>query len=312
VRAVGIEAYGGPECVAVLDLPRPRVPAGHLLVRVLAATVNPTDVRLRRGLQEAFLHGVRPPYVPGMELSGTVIEAGETSRWAPGDRVIGVVSAWRAGGGAQAEMVAVPEQSLTAAPRGMPHPEAATLPMNALTALVGLRSLGLRPGETLAVIGGAGAVGGYAVELARHLGSTVIAVARPADARLVKSLGADFHIASSGDTAMAIRQMVPRGVDAVLDAANLGLSVLPAIRDEGRLACMYPLAGSTERGITAHHVFVPRHLDDSAALNQISSLATAGDLTPRVADVLSAERVTAAHRALETGGLRGRLVLDLS
>jgi NADPH:quinone reductase-like Zn-dependent oxidoreductase len=284
-------------------------------VRVAAAAVNPTDLAFRSGAHRSMPAGVVPPYVPGMDLAGVVDVAGADASWEPGDRVMAAVSPWGPGGGAQAEYVVVAADALTRVPERISLQAAATLPMNALTVRAALDELALRPGQTLAVTGAAGAVGGYAIQLGRAEGLRVIADASPADEELVSELGAHMVVPRGPGVAARMRQVLPGGVDALLDAAVMGAPVLAAVRDGGQVIAVRPFAGSGsgsdlyERGITVSLVLVRQHLHEGEKLARLAELAAKGVLSLRVADVLPAARAAEAHRRFEAHGVRGRLVL---
>jgi NADPH:quinone reductase len=308
MRAVGVTNFGGPEVLHIVELPVPEPGAGEVRIKVAAATVNPTDTGLRAGLRGGPA-GVEAPYVPGMELAGVVDAAGPGASWQPGERVMAIVSPWAAGRGAQAEYVVVPGHSVARVPDGVSLAAAATLPMNGLTARVALDVLGLERGQTIAVTGAAGAVGGYVMELAADAGLRVVGDAGPADVELVKSLGADIVVERGPDVATAIRDQVPDGVDAVVDAALLGRPVLAAIRDGGHLVAVRPFPGESERSIQISLVLVGNHLHEGHKIAELARLVTDGKLTLRVARELPAEEAVQAHRQLEAGGTRGRIVL---
>ena len=186
---------------------------------------------------------------------------------------------------------------------------AATLPMNALTVRAALDELALRPGQTLAVTGAAGAVGGYAIQLGRSEGLRVVADASPADEALVSELGAHVVVPRGPGVAGRMRQVLPAGVDALLDAAVMGPPVLAAVRDGGQVIAVRPFSGETERGITVSLVLVFRHLHEGDTLARLAELAAKGVLSLRVADALPAAQAAEAHRRFEAHGVRGRLVL---
>jgi NADPH:quinone reductase len=314
MRAVGFTEFGDPSVLGIVTVPKPSPGPGQVLVKVAAATVNPTDLGFRQG-GRALPPEVRPPYIPGMDLAGVVEDVGtEVSSWKAGDRVMAAVSPSVAGGGAQAEYRVVAEDQLAAVPDGWSLTDAATLPMNGLTVRAALDMLGLPTGATLAVTGSAGIVGQYAIQLGTHLGLTVIGDAAPADVPLIESFGAR-HVVPRGDaTAAAVRDLFPDGVDAVIDAALLGPTVLPAVRDGGQLLAVRPYQGPTEDGkaerdITVHLVLVGQHLHEGHRIAELAGLVNEGVLTLRVADVLPADQAAEAHRRLAAGGVRGRLVL---
>jgi NADPH:quinone reductase len=309
MRAVGCTEFGDPAVLGIVTVPRPVPGPGQVLVRVAAAAVNPTDLLLRAG-GRPVPDGVGAPVIPGMDLAGVITEVGpEVTTWHTGDRVMAAVAPLVPGGGAQAEYRAVAEDQLAAVPDGWSLTEAATLPMNAMTVRTGLDMLGLPAGSTLAVTGSAGCVGQYAIQLGRHQGLTVIADAKPEDRALVESFGASQVVERGEPMAAAVRALYPGGVDAVVDAALLGPAILPAVRDGGQLLAVRAFAGESERGITVKQVLVGQHLHEGHRLAELAGLVDAGVLTLRVADVLPAEQAAEAHRRLEAGGVRGRLVL---
>jgi NADPH:quinone reductase len=309
MRAVAITRFGGPEVLEIVELPVPEPGEGEVRIKVAAATVNPSDTAQRAGAFGPPPNRPDPPYVPGWEVAGVVDAAGPGVQWEPGQRVLAIVFPYGGGHGAQSEYVVVPAESVAVVPEGMSLAHAATLPMNGLTARLALDKLGLRPGQTIAVTGAAGAVGGYVMELAAGEGLRVIGDASPADTELVKSLGADIVVPRGQDVATAIRQAVPDGVDAVVDAALIGVPVLAAVRDGGQLIAVRPFAGETERGITVTLVFVAEYVQEGGKLATLADLVAQGKLTLRVAAEIPAEHAAEAHRRLEAGGTRGRLVL---
>src|SRR5271168_4114966 len=178
MRAVGFTHFGDPSVLHIVTVPKPAPGPGQLLVKVAAATVNPTDLGFRAG-GRALPPGVEPPFIPGMDLAGVIDAVGldvtgpdgtrwpAGAAWKRGDRVMAAVSPSVPGGGAQAEYVAVAEDALARVPDGWSLEEAATLPMNGLTVRNALDLLALPPGSTLAVTGSAGIVGQFALQLGR-------------------------------------------------------------------------------------------------------------------------------------------------
>ena len=313
MRAVTFSRLGGPEVLEVSDLPEPKPGPGEVRIRVAAATVNPTDISFRSGRQLSTAQlaemGVRPPYVPGMEFAGVVDAVGEGARWRQGERVMAIVNPRRPGGGAQAELVVVPSASVARVPEGTSLEAAATLPMNGLTVRLALDRLGLRPGQTLAVTGAAGAVGGYAVELGVSEGLRVIAVARAQDEEQVKRFGAETFIPAGDGAIRAVYDAAPGGVDGLIDAAVLDGAALPAIRDGGKLATVRGFAGPSERGITIEPVRVLSYVENHDALDRLGRLVAEGRLTLRVAETFPPERAADAQSKLSAGGTRGRLLI---
>ena len=309
MKAIGVMTFGGPEVLHVFELPEPHAGAGEVCIRVHAASVNPTDMLFRAGSQAARLSGRPGPYVPGMDAAGVIDELGpETdSRLKVGDRVVALVIPAGPHGGAYAQYIVVPAASVVLAPAGVDFPAASTLLLNGLTA-----RLALDAGQTMAVTGAAGAFGGYVVQLAKVGGLTVIADASRSDQTLVCSLGAD-DVLDRGDTfAERVRSIVPEGVPGLADGARLNHLALPAIADGGAMAVILGWDGPTERHITLHKISSTAFATNTALLDQLVRLVEQGILMLRVADVLPTDQAADAHRRLEVGGVRGRLVLDFT
>ncbi|MFC4330894.1 NADP-dependent oxidoreductase [Streptomyces andamanensis] len=313
MKAVGVTRFGGPEVLDVFELPAPHAGPGQVRVRVHAATVNPGDRFLRGGF--ADVSAVRPPYVLGAEAAGVVDEIGPGTDTGLrlGDRVMAVVVPNTATGGAYAEYVVLPARQVALAPAGTSHAEAATLPMNGLTARLALDLADLAPGRTVAVTGGAGAVGGYVVQLAAADGLTVVAVASPHDEDLVRELGADLVVPRSGDIGRNILRAVPSGVDGLVDTVGAGASASLAVREGGTMSSSVGIGSSEElrlRAVRNRTAVFTSYLGDTARLDRLRVQVEKGLLTLRVARTLPAEDAVTAHRLLEQGGIRGRLVLE--
>jgi NADPH:quinone reductase-like Zn-dependent oxidoreductase len=309
MRAAGVTEFGGPEALQVVDVPDEPLGPGQVRIRVAAATVNPTDTHARAGAYAGRDPVKQPPWVPGMDVAGTVAEVGDgVSHVAPGELVMGIVVPSGAHGGYREDIV-LPGNSVVPAPAGTDAVAASTLPMNALTARLALDHLGLQPGQVLAVTGAAGAFGGYVVQLAKADGLTVVADASEADEELVRGLGADVVVRRGDDVAQRIREVYPDGVEGLADGAVLDALVLPAIRDGGSLATVRGYRGDGQRGIEVHPTLVRRVAEDRPALDRLRQQTEDGVLTLRVARTFPVEQAAEAHRVLEAGGVRGRLVL---
>jgi NADPH:quinone reductase-like Zn-dependent oxidoreductase len=182
--------------------------------------------------------------------------------------------------------------------------------MNGLTARLSLDLLGLSSGQTLAVTGAAGAYGGYVIQLAKTEGLTVIADASEADHELVLALGADIVVRRGEDVAVRIREHVPDGVDGLADGAVQNELVIPAVRDGGAFTAVRGFTGDGRRGIAFTATMVRDYDGEFEKLDRLRQLAESGAITLRVADTYPPEQAGAAHRRLEAGGTRGRLVIE--
>jgi NADPH2:quinone reductase len=306
-RAVGIPEAGGPEVLAVIDRPVREPAEGEVRIAVAAAAVNPTDI----GLCAMGADGIDPPWTPGMDASGTIESVGPgVDRVAVGDEVMAAVSPRRPEGGAQAALLVVPAASVVRIPDGATLEEAATLPMNGLTAMRGLELLDLADGDTLAVAGGAGLLASYVIALAHERGLRVIADAKAGEEDLVRGFGADVVIARSDDFAGAVRGVEPDGVAGVYDTALLNDAAFGAIRDGGGLVVVRGWqGGDAPRGIQVHPVFVREVLERTEWLEELRRLASEGRLQLRVAGRFAPEDAAEAHRLMDAGGLRGRALI---
>ncbi len=295
----------------IIELPEVHAGAGEVRLRVHAATVNPTDTYQRNGALAPMQAKVGPPpYVPGMDAAGVVDEIGEgVTHLAVGDRVMAIVQPSGTHGGYSSSLV-LPARSVVAAPTGTSHAEASTLPMNALTARLSLDKLGLAAGQTLAVTGAAGCYGGYVVQLAKADGLYVVADACEADRALVQQLGADLVLERGKRFADLVREHFPDGVDALADGAITGDTTFSAVRDGGAIAVVRGQQGDPGRGITVHDIWVRDYLQAWEKLDVLRQQVEDGQVTLRVAEVYPAQHASEAHRRLEAGGTRGRLVLE--
>jgi NADPH2:quinone reductase len=312
MKGIGLTEFGGPDVLQVVDLPTPEPGPGELRIRVHAVAVNPTDATFRAGGRAAQLADRKPPYIPGMDAAGVVdkIGPGTSGRLAPGDRVIMLVVPMGPHGGTYAEQLVASEASVVRAPKNATDTEATTLLLNAVAAHLALDALALSADQTVAISGAAGAVGGYAVQLAKARGLTVIADAVLEGAEAVLALGADHVVARGPEFADEIRQQVPGGVPGLVDGANLDAAALPAIADGGALASLKGWSGPAERGITVHPISSFGSVTDTALLEELRDLAEDGTLSLRVGEVMPARLAAQAHRRLAAGGVRGRIVLD--
>jgi NADPH:quinone reductase len=283
MQGIGIFEFGGPAVLQVIELPETQAAAGEVRIRVHASTVNPTDTYLRKGARADAVRKDPPPYVPGMDVAGVIDEigAGNTTNLAIGDAVIAMVVP-RASHGGYRESIVLSADAVVRAPAGKTLIEAATLPMNGLTARQSLDQLALRPGQTLAVTGAAGCYGGYVVQLAKADGLRVIADASSADIALVRSLGADMVVPRGDDIAAQIRKVAPSGVDGLADGSFQSGAAVGAVRDYNHRADL---------------------------LDRLRQQVEAGLVTLRVAATFPAAQAAEAHRRLEAKGTRGRLVL---
>ncbi|MFE6091084.1 NADP-dependent oxidoreductase [Streptomyces massasporeus] len=293
MRAVVVDSFGGPENVEVVETEVPEPGAREIRIKVAAASLNPVDAGVRAGV----FGGAGKRIGLGWDVAGTVDAVGVASSWSVGDEVVALDYGMVKPLGTHAEYVVVDTDAAALAPATVDAVRAATLPLNALTAMQALDRLELAPGDALLVTGAAGAVGGYAVQLAAHRGIAVTGLAREGDEAFVRSLGAGGFVGAVAD----------RDFDAVLDAAFLGEPALAGVRDGGRYIGVIPHAEpASVRGVRTAAVEVSA---DGAQLAKLVRLVDEGVLTTRVAETFALEDAAKAHARLDGGGVRGRLVL---
>ena len=311
MRAIGLLTHGDPDVLKVVELPEVHAGPGQVRIRVHAATVNPTDVGVRNGTRAEQQKADPPPYVPGMEAAGIIDEVGSgvPDRLKIGDAVLAIVVP-KGSHGAYREQIVLDARSVVRAPAGKTHAEAATLPMNGLTARQSLDLLNLSPGQVVAVTGAAGAYGGYVIQLAKADGLRVIADASEKDEKLVASLGADIVVRRGDDVATRIREHFPQGVDGLADGAVLNERVIAAVRDGGAFTSVRGFVGTPQREIRFSATRVSNYAQEFEKLERLRQQVEAGKITLRVAEVYPPERAADAHRRLEAHGTRGRLVIQ--
>jgi NADPH:quinone reductase-like Zn-dependent oxidoreductase len=193
MKAFVVERYGDADTVRAGDVPDPQVGAYDVLVRIHAASVNPVDLKIRDGDLKTILP-LRAPFVLGNDLAGTVVAVGaRVTRFAVGDEVYGHPDQNRMG--TFAELIAIHQDDVAAKPVTLSMEEAASIPLVGLTAWQALvERADLRPGQKVLIHAGAGGVGTFAIQLAKHLGASVATTASATKTDVVKSLGADVVI----------------------------------------------------------------------------------------------------------------------
>lgn len=308
MKAIAFNTPGDPDVLEVHDLPDPEAGPGEVLIRVQAAAVSPTDTMRRAGTRTSDREG---PFVPGMDAAGFIeaIDADTETDLKVGDEVMAFVVP-DGSHGAYAQRIVVSADSVVHAPADTTLAEASTLPMNGLTARLALDTLALPEGSTLAVTGAAGTLGGYVIQLAKAEGLTVVADAAEKDQELVNATGADFVLPRGEGYADKVREQFPDGVDGIVDAAVQLDEIVPAAKDGATIITIRGDKGERERGVKLQDIWVHSYDGEPGKLDVLRQQVENGTLTLRVADVLPMQQAPEAHRRLEAGGLRGRLVLE--
>ena len=317
MRAAAIQRFGGPEEFRVQQVPVPACGPRQLLLQVEAAGLGEWDPFEREGgYAEMTGQTASFPYVLGSEGAGTVVAVGDrVQRFKPGDRVY-AASFLNPQGGFYAEYAVVDESLAALLPPGMSPVEAAGLAGVGATALRGLADvLRLERDETIMVFGASGALGHIAMQLARHIGARVLAVASGADGvALVEELGADAAVdGRQGDVEAAARAFAPAGLDAALLAAGGEAAevALNAMRPRGRVAHPNGIKPEPPRSRAGLALTAYNGELDHDLMARLEGMVAAANLRVHVDRVYPLEQVAQGHQALGRHHL-GKLVLDVS
>ena len=325
MRAVVIESHGGPEVLAVRDVPDPVPGPDEVVVAVRSAALNRADLLQRRG----FYPGPAMDHeIPGLELAGTVMARGaRVTSWQDGDAVMGIVA-----GGAQAERIAVHERQLLPVPKALDLADAGAVPEVFLTAWDALVVQGgLTSGRTALVHAGASGVGTAAIQLAKALGADVVVTASAGKLEACRSLGADAAVDyATEDFVEVCRQVTDgRGVDVVLDVIGgdyLDRNVA-ALATGGTIVQVGVMGGGTtalnlgmllpKRATLRGTVLRSRPIEEKLAVTQrfgreVLPLLADGRLRPVIDRRFALEDVAAAHEVMEANANVGKLVLDVT
>jgi NADPH:quinone reductase-like Zn-dependent oxidoreductase len=307
MRAARIHRHGGPEVLRVEEVPIPTPGPGQVRVRVAASGVNPLDWKVREG----WVKEIPPlplPFTLGSDLSGIVDRVGPGARrFRSGDAVIG--RAHRFCGGTFADYVVISETDLVAKPRGISHLEAAALPVAGLAAhaaIIGQR--GLRAGERVLILGGAGGVGHIAVQLSKISGAWVAATASRQNLEFLLSLGADLAIERDrSDLTVLLKP-----VDVVVDTVG-SMALNPAwavLKRNGRVRSTVSPPLASESRLARDIAFVSGS-PTGPVLTELADLVYAGQVRLEIPRVFSLAQVDRALALSESGHARGKIVLSM-
>lgn len=307
MKAVRFHEYGGPEVMRYEDVDRPRLAEGQVVVRVAATSFNHVDAGIRSGILRRVLP-VTLPHTPGIDVAGTVAEIGEgVAEWSVGDAVVGVLPMTE--DGASAEFVLAPAEVLTGAPTSIPLVDAAALPTASLSARQALfEQADLKAGQRVLVNGAGGGVGGYALQLAKQAGATVIATASERSRDAVEAFGADRII---DYTATPVTEAISEPVDVVLNLVNAPESDLAGltelVSDGGVLVSTTSLVPDDPgRDVRSVMLFAR---SDAGQLATIVERVDSGELRVDVSERFALSEIARVHELGEAGKFRGKVIL---
>ena len=315
MRAVVAETTGGPDVLALVEVPMPKRVAAEFLIKVHAAGVNPIDCKTRSGKGPAGI--ATWPLILGHDFSGTVVESPyEAHPIKVGDDVYGMTMTPRTPG-TYAEYVPVPAMFLTKKPRGLSHVEAAAVPLAALTAWGAVVEVAkAHEGQRVLIHAGAGGVGHFAIQFASFFGAHVITTGSPRNLGWLRELGA--HEVVDYTAGPFEEQIAP--VDIVVDlignvAEQTGTRSLSVLKHGGTVVNVptgsFPTMSqeAAEAGVRATEYRVS---PDATTLAVITRLIDSGDVRVYVDQVFDLADAAKAHEALESGHTRGKMVLRVA
>ena len=306
MKAVRFHEFGGPEVLRYEDAEVPVAGEGQVLVRVAGSAFNAADTGIRAG---TLPFPVSLPHVPGYDVSGTVeAVGGGVTGWSAGDAVVAFLPMVESGSAAQ--FIVAPAEALVAAPVAIDLVDAAALPSVALTAYQALfDDAGLTAGQRLLIVGAGGAVGSYAVQLAKRAGAYVIATASPRSRDQVVAAGADEVIDHTESTVL---DSVTAPVDVLLNLAPIAedefAGLVALVRDGGVVVATtawMTTPGDEERGVRTAGVFVEAKADE---LSELVARVDRGELTVDVAQRVSLSELPSIHARAAAGEVHGKVV----
>ncbi len=310
MKAIALTQFGDAEVMSLQELPDPLLGPDQVMVEVRAAGVNPVDYKVRAG----HLRGLMPhhtPLIPGWDVSGVVRAVGVgVQGWKPGDEVLAYARKDHVQFGTYAELVALPDRMVARKPSTVDFVTAAALPLTGLTALQSLKAVHAGEGDVVLVHAAAGGVGHLQVQIARELGaSRVIGTASPRNHEFVRSLGAE-PVAYGDALVDSVAELVGGDgqVDVVVDNAG-GLAFeqsLRLVRDRERMTSIVESARALEHGV------VNTWARPNAEQTQwLVDLVAAGSLRVEVQQTFPLAEAVKAHKLLEGGHVRGKVVLTV-
>ena len=305
MKAIVVHEYGGPEVLKYEDASRPEPKEDEILVRVIAAAVNPVDAFIRAGRFKAG----SLPFIPGMDVSGVIEKTGaKITRFKVGQPVYAYLSFREQGG--YAEFAIAKENETSPKPKAINYEQAAAVPLAATTAWQALiETAKLRAGQTVLIHGGSGGVGHFAIQIAKARGAKVIATASTSNQHLLKQLGADQAI----DYTKTKFEDIVKDVDVVLDATRSDALAhsYGVVKKDGIIVSITGQPDQAEldkHGIRGSSIMAH---PDANVLDELGKLIEAKKITPIVSQIFPLSEASKAHQQIETRHTRGKIVLKV-
>lgn len=313
MRAIILKTQGGTENLQLTELPVPRHGDDEVLIAVKAISINPSETYVRQEKALDWIFKGETPKILGWDVSGLVIKTGKNvTTFNPGDEVFGMVN-HPGHGKAYAEYVAAPASHLALKPANITHAEAAAASLAALTTWQPLSRVGIKKGDRVLITAAGGGVGHYAIQIAKHLGAYVIALASAAKRDFVLQLGADEHIDYKTQRFEEVSGMVDVVVEALRDE-HLART-LNVVKPGGHLISLFNKVQGTpwerianEKGVKAYYNAVTSNGDD---MKVIAGLLEKGLLRSHISKTFRLEEIPLAHLEIEKNNTQGKIIIQL-
>jgi NADPH:quinone reductase-like Zn-dependent oxidoreductase len=306
MKAIVVHQYGGPEVLKLEEGPRPEPKEGEVLIRVIAAGVNPVDAYIRSGRYGTG----KLPYIPGMDVAGVIEKVGaNVKQFKAGEPVYAYLSFQEQGG--YAESCIAKETEVSRKPKNISFEQAAAVPLAATTAWQALIDTAkLEAGQTVLIHGGSGGVGHFAIQIAKARGAKVIATASTGNQDFLKQLGADQAI----DYSKTKFEDVVKDVDVVLEATRSDSMARSygVVKKGGFIVSITGRPDPAElekHGLSGSSLMVH---PDAHVLEELTKLIEAKKLTPIVSQTFPLADASKAHQQIETRHTRGKIVLKVA
>lgn len=314
MKAMVLKRFGGIENFAVEDVPEPPVGDGEVLVEVKAIGIDQIDVKARKGEGMSDYLKQEHPMILGWDISGVVSKVGSRVKdFKAGDAVFGTIR-FPGPGSSYAEYAAAPADQIALKPENISHAEAAAATQSPLTAWQALVDTGhVKKGDRVLVHGGAGGVGNYAIQIARHIGCYVITTVSGADRAFVKELGADEVI----DYRTQTFEKEVKEVDFVLDTIGGDNFVrsLDVLKPEGMIVLLPSnKKEEADQAVREKQVKNYKHIlmhSSGKDMRAIAGMLREGSMKANVDKIYSFEQIPQAQEQLENGKVRGKIVVTL-
>jgi NADPH:quinone reductase-like Zn-dependent oxidoreductase len=308
MKAIQVRQYGGAEVLLMEEVSKPIPLENEVLIQVKAAALNPVDSKIRSGR----LKDIMPkefPFIPGWEASGVIVETGKkATEFKAGDEVI--IRAAPNKGGGYAEYMTAGENEIAPKPKALSFPEAAAMPLVACAAYISLFKVNkLFAGQKIVILGAAGSVGLFAVQMAKQAGAVVIGITTGDGVDLVRSSGADQVVDYKTNRYVEVIQDADLALDLVGGSAQ---DDLWKVLKKGGLLLSTDTPPSPEKakqyGVNASFVF---SAPDKAVLNVVADMAAKGIIKPRVGRILPLAEAREAHLLMDGRKVSGKIILEV-